>query len=67
MDRIDNNQGYMPGNIRFVSKSDNAKNKRSVGEMQAEIKRLTLKLRQQWDSFDAEVSSLRHRLSWYEE
>ena len=37
MDRTDCNKGYAPGNLRFVSRSENMANKRKVPEMQAEI------------------------------
>ena len=40
MDRRDNNAGYEPGNIRFVTRSENAFNKRSVGALEKEIARL---------------------------
>lgn len=50
MDRTDVNSGYQPGNIRFVSKSDNAKNKRRVEDLEARIAFL-----------EAENERLRHR------
>lgn len=40
MDRIDTNGNYEPGNIRFVSRSDNLQNKRRVEDLEAEIARL---------------------------
>lgn len=45
MDRIDTNGSYEPGNIRFVSRSDNARNKRRVADLEAEIARLRSRLR----------------------
>lgn len=40
IDRIDNDAGYGPGNIRFVSRAQNAANKRKVGDMQSRIAEL---------------------------
>jgi hypothetical protein len=40
IDRIDVNGNYEPGNLRFVTKSENASNKRNVSTMQKEIDRL---------------------------
>lgn len=40
MARIDVDRGYEPGNIRFVSRSDNLKNKRQVSTMQERIAEL---------------------------
>lgn len=37
MDRIDVNGNYEPGNIRFVSRSDNLRNKRRVEDLEAEV------------------------------
>lgn len=37
MDRIDTNKGYEPGNLRFVTRSQNMNNKRKVQEMQDRI------------------------------
>jgi hypothetical protein len=50
MDRINVDGGYEPGNIRFVSRSDNLKNKRQVADMQRRIAEL-----------EAEVTYLRSR------
>jgi hypothetical protein len=50
MDRIDVNKGYGPGNIQFVSRSDNLKNKRQVSVMQRRIADL-----------EAEIADLRSR------
>lgn len=44
MDRINTNGNYEPGNIRFCSAGDNAKNKRRVEDLEAEITRLRLAL-----------------------
>ena len=35
LDRIDNNKGYWPGNVRWVTKSENNKNRRSRAEVEA--------------------------------
>lgn len=40
MDRADNSKGYLPGNIRFVSPSANARNKRKISELEARIREL---------------------------
>ena len=45
MDRADVNGDYEPGNIRFITKSKNALNKRSVQEMQSRIDELERRLR----------------------
>ena len=45
MDRIDNNKGYVPGNIRFVRRGPNMQNRRKIGDLQAEVQRLRLALR----------------------
>lgn len=39
-DRIDNNLGYTPGNVRFVSKSGNLRNKRRVEDLEQRIRDL---------------------------
>lgn len=51
MDRIDVNKGYEPGNLRFITKAENSKNKRSLKDLEAEIRRLK-----------KDNSDLRHRL-----
>lgn len=56
LDRVDNNLGYVPGNLRFVTRGDNVKNRRTVAELQAQIQRLT-----------AENADLRRRLRGAEE
>lgn len=40
MDRIDTNEGYKPGNIRFVTRAKNMLNKRSIAGMQKRIDEL---------------------------
>lgn len=45
MDRIDVDKGYEPGNIRFVSRSENARNKRRVADLEARIRELESRLR----------------------
>lgn len=37
IDRIDNNGNYEPGNLRFISRSENSKNRRHVGELHEEL------------------------------
>jgi hypothetical protein len=51
LDRIDNNKGYEPDNLRFVSRSENMHNRRKVGDLQSRILEL-----------EAEVASLRREL-----
>lgn len=48
MDRIDVDRGYEPGNIRFVSRGQNMRNKRRIADLQQRILEL-----------EAEVASLR--------
>ena len=50
MDRIDVNGNYEPGNIRFVSRSDNLKNKRRVANLEAQIADLRSRLRRAEES-----------------
>lgn len=45
MDRIDNNKGYEPGNIQFVSKADNNRNRRKIADLQKRIDELERCLR----------------------
>ena len=45
MDRVDTDGGYEAGNIRFVSRSDNAANRRKIPEMQKRIDELESRLR----------------------
>ncbi|MFX1689275.1 hypothetical protein [Paraburkholderia sp. A1RO-5L] len=40
MDRENTNGHYEPGNIRFITRTENAKNKRKIRELEAEIDRL---------------------------
>lgn len=47
MDRIDVDGGYEPGNIRFVSRSDNLRNKRKIADLEARIRYLELRLKEQ--------------------
>lgn len=51
MDRIDNDGGYFPGNVRFISRSGNMLNRRRVADLQERIRRL-----------EAENADLRSRL-----
>lgn len=39
-DRIDNDRGYEPGNVRFVSRSANCLNKRKIPTLQSRVDRL---------------------------
>lgn len=45
MDRVDVNGDYEPNNIRFVSRSDNLRNKRKVANLESEIADLRSRLR----------------------
>ena len=45
LDRIDVNQGYEPGNLRFVTRRENCGNKRTIRELEAEILRLKARIR----------------------
>lgn len=50
MDRIDTYRGYAPGNIRFVSRSDNNKNKRSVNALEKQLRDVRHRLRRAEES-----------------
>ena len=50
MDRVDNNKGYEPGNIRFVSRSDNMRNKRTVSALEKELTDLRHRLQRAEES-----------------
>jgi hypothetical protein len=56
LDRIDNNRGYAPSNLRFVSRSVNMSNKRRITAREVES------LRQRIATLEAENADLRHRL-----
>jgi hypothetical protein len=45
LDREDVNKGYEPGNLRFITKRENSKNKRKVGVLEARIAELEARLR----------------------
>ena len=45
MDRVDVDKGYLPGNIRFVSRSENMFNKRRVADLEQRIRELETRLR----------------------
>ena len=45
LDRINVDKGYEPGNLRFVTKAENAKNKRSVQVLQKRIYELEARVR----------------------
>jgi hypothetical protein len=36
LDRIDNDDGYRPGNVRWVTKSENNKNRRTRAQVEAD-------------------------------
>lgn len=40
LDRIDVNKGYEPGNLRFITRSENAFNKRKIGALQQRVREL---------------------------
>jgi hypothetical protein len=61
LDRIDNSRGYEPGNLRFVTRSQNMSNKRKIKAR--DVERLKLELRR----LEAENADLRHRLRRAEE
>lgn len=56
LDRIDNNGGYVPGNLRFVTRNVNMANKRKTTAREVEA------LKQQIASLEAANADLRHRL-----
>ena len=60
LDRIDNNGGYVPGNLRFVTRSENMSNKRRITAREVEV------LKQRVAVLEAENADLRHRASWPE-
>jgi hypothetical protein len=61
LDRTDNNRGYEPGNLRFVTRSVNMANKRKITAREVvEFKRTIAAL-------EAENADLRHRLRRAEE
>ena len=45
IDRVDNGEGYKPGNLRFATRSENMRNRRSVNALQTEIADLRHRLR----------------------
>ena len=47
MDRIDVDGHYEPGNIRFVSRSDNLRNKRKIADLEARVRHLEQRLKEQ--------------------
>lgn len=56
LDRIDNSGGYVPGNLRFVTRSVNMANKRRITAREVEA------LKQRIAGLEAENADLRHRL-----
>lgn len=44
MDRIDNSKGYEPGNIRFVSRRENSRNRRTIQALEARVAELEAEL-----------------------
>lgn len=61
LDRIDNNGGYVPGNLRFVTRSENMANKRKITARSVEV------LKRRIAALEAENADLRHRLRRAEE
>lgn len=64
LDRIDNDSGYAPGNLRFVTCSENAKNKRHANVMSQKIISLekeNAKLRKTVEELRARVRYLERR------
>lgn len=61
LDRIDNNRGYEPDNLRFVSRSVNMANKRRITAREVEA------FKQRIAVLEAENADLRHRLRRAEE
>lgn len=47
MDRINVDGHYEPGNIRFVSRSDNLHNKRKIADLEARVRHLEQRLKEQ--------------------
>lgn len=45
LDRIDNNKGYQPGNLRFTDRKTNANNKRTVQKLEQENEQLKERIR----------------------
>lgn len=60
MDRIDTDRGYEPGNIRFVTRSENANNKRKVQVLQASCDERTEYIEQ----LEERISELEAEVSW---
>lgn len=56
LDRRDNNGGYVPGNLRFITRSENMVNKRKI------TAREVVALRQRITALETENADLRHRL-----
>lgn len=56
LDRVDNDGGYVPGNLRFVTRSVNMANKRRI------TAREVVELRRRIAVLEAENADLRHRL-----
>jgi hypothetical protein len=46
MDRIDNDRGYLPGNIRFATRSQNMGNRRQVDVLSANVQDLEARIRE---------------------
>lgn len=58
LDRIDNDSGYVPGNLRFVTRSENLKNKRHVNVMSQKI----ISLEKENAKLREEIEALRTRI-----
>lgn len=61
LDRSDNNKGYEPGNLRFVTRSTNMSNKRKIKAREVEA------LKHRLHELESENADLRHRLRRAEE
>jgi hypothetical protein len=61
LDRIDNDKGYEPGNLRFVTRSANMSNKRKIKARDVESFKRRIAI------LEAENADLRHRLRRAEE
>lgn len=61
MDRIDTDKGYEPGNLRFVTRVENARNKRKIQVLQASCDERDAYIEQ----LEERVTQLESELAWY--